>query len=237
MSAIIGITTTVVAGRRDPLHWQAVARPYLEAVTEAGGQPVLLPWLTGDGLAQVLGRLDGLVLSGGGDVDPAHYGQARQPYLGTVLPERDRAELEMAAWALAHGLPTLGICRGAQVLVVATGGTLVQDIAHQCPQAGRHRGAGEPGRVPHPVRLLPGSRIAKVMGAEELLVNSAHHQCSDRIAGVLVASGWSEDGLVEAVEAPNHPFLVGVQWHPEELWQQDRLHLRLFAGLMEAAAP
>jgi len=235
MATVIAVTTTLIAGRRDPQQWQAAGRYYLEAVEAAGGLPLLLPVLAGPGLGELLSRADGLLLTGGGDLDPALYGQAPHPRLGLVSPERDRTELELLAWAVEHQLPTLGICRGAQVMVVGTGGSLVQDIPSQVPHALAHRGEQEPGRVPHPVSLQPGSLVAAALEATRVVVNSTHHQCSDKLGPGLVPTAWADDGLVEAVELSGHPFLLGVQWHPEELWQEDREHLKLFQALVRAA--
>lgn len=234
MAAVIGVTTTVVAGARDPQQWQAVGRPYLEAVWAAGGIPVLLPWGQGRSGLEPLPRLDGLLLIGGGDVAPALYGQAPHPRLGTVLEARDRAELAMAQWAIKHDLPTLGICRGAQVMVVAAGGSLVQDIPSQLPGAACHKGEGDPGRVPHRIRLAAGSVVHRVLAADSVTVNSTHHQCADRL-GDLIATAWAEDDLVEAVELRGARFMLGVQWHPEDLWETDPQQLRLFQALVAAA--
>jgi putative glutamine amidotransferase len=228
--------------------WQAPAAllpiSYVDQVTEAGGVPVLLPPVPG--VASALSRLDGLILTGGGDVDPAGYGAEPDPRTSRVQPERDQAELELLAAALADGLPVLGICRGMQLLNVARGGTLYQHL----PEEGGHRPA--PGTFgSHPVRLDPGSRLASILrpgsgghpgrgqaGGEADLtldVPTAHHQGIARLGDGLVAVAWAQDGLIEAVElAPGsgrHSFALGVQWHPEA--SQDR---RLVSALVMAAA-
>jgi putative glutamine amidotransferase len=217
--------------------WQAPAAllptNYLEQVTEAGGVPVLLP--PAPGIAAVLDRLDGLILTGGGDLDPATYGAEPDPQTSRVYPERDQAELELLAAALAAGRPVLGICRGMQLLNVARGGTLCQHLAE-----GGHRPA--PGTFgSHPVRLAPGSQLASILrpagnpGGLTLDVPTAHHQGIDRLGDGLVPAAWAQDGVIEAVERPpgsgRHPFLLGVQWHPEA--SQDR---RLVSALVAAAA-
>jgi putative glutamine amidotransferase len=215
--------------------WQAPAAllpmNYVDQVTEAGGVPVLLPPVPG--VASALGRLDGLILTGGGDVDPAGYGAEADPRTSRVQPDRDQAELELLAVALAEGLPVLGICRGMQVLNVARGGTLCQHL----PDEAGHRPA--PGTFgSHRVRLAPGSRLASVLrpagGEQELAldVSTAHHQGIDRLGDGLVPVAWAQDGLIEAVElAGPHPFALGVQWHPEA--GQDG---RLVSALVAAAA-
>ena len=217
--------------------WQARAAllpaNYIEQVTEAGGVPVLLPPVPG--VASALSRLDGLILTGGGDVDPAGYGAEQDPRTSRVQPERDQAELELLAAALADGVPVLGICRGMQLLNVARGGTLHQHL----PEEGGHRPA--PGTFgSHPVRLDPGSRLASILGPGRgtdltLDVPTAHHQGIARLGDSLVPVAWAQDGLVEAVELAPGPgrrsFALGVQWHPEA--SQDR---RLVSALVTAAA-
>jgi putative glutamine amidotransferase len=223
---VIGLSTY-----SEPAQWAVWQAPaallpmsYLGQVTEAGGVPVLLPPVPG--VASALGRLDGLILTGGGDVDPAGYGAEADPRTSRVQPDRDQAELELLAAALAEGLPVLGICRGMQVLNVARGGTLCQHL----PDEAGHRPA--PGTFgSHRVRLAPGSRLASVLrpgggergggqaGGEDGLtldVATAHHQGIDRLGDGLVPVAWAQDGLIEAVElAGPHPFALGVQWHPE----------------------
>ena len=206
----------------------------IDQVTEAGGVPVLLPPVPG--VATAIARLDALVLTGGGDVDPANYGAAAGPRTARVHPERDQAELELLAAALAAGLPVLGICRGMQLLNVARGGTLCQ---HLPAEAGHTPTPGTFGS--HQVRLAPGSQLASILrpgnGADPagLAVPTAHHQAIDRLGEGLVASAWAPDGVIEAVELPSgegqHPFTLAVQWHPEA--GEDR---RLVSALVAAAA-
>jgi putative glutamine amidotransferase len=233
---VIGLSTYA-----EPAQWAAWRAPaallpanYIDQITEAGGVPVLLPPVPG--AASALGRLDGLVLTGGGDLDPAGYGAEPGPQTSRVHPERDQAELELLAAALAGGLPVLGICRGMQLLNVARGGTLCQHLAAE----GGHRPA--PGTFgSHPVRLAPGSRLASVLrpgnGQADLTLNvpTAHHQGIAQLGDGLIPTAWAEDGLIEAVElAPGpgqHSFVLAVQWHPEA--SQDR---RLMSALVVAAA-
>ncbi len=238
MSApVIGLSAYAEAARW--AVWQAPATllpsSYIDHVTEAGGVPVLLPPVPG--VASVLSRLDGLILTGGGDLDPAGYGAQPDPRTSRVQPERDQAELELLAAALADGLPVLGICRGMQVLNVARGGTLCQHL----PDDAGHRPA--PGTFgSHPVRLASGSRLASILRpsgqpgggqADDMIdVPTAHHQGIGRLGDGLIPVAWAQDGLIEAVElAGRHPFALGVQWHPEA--SQDR---RLVSALVTAAA-
>jgi gamma-glutamyl-gamma-aminobutyrate hydrolase PuuD len=237
MSApVIGLSTYA-----EPAQWAAWQAPaallplsYIGQITEAGGVPVLLPPVPG--IARALGRLDGLILTGGGDIDPAGYGAEPDPRTSRVHPERDQAELELLAAALADGLPVLGICRGMQLINVARGGTLYQDLA---AGAGHRPAPGTFGS--HPVRLAPGSQLTSILQPDgagtELTLNvpTAHHQGIARLGDGLVPAAWAEDGLIEAVElAPGpgqHSFMLAVQWHPEA--SQDR---RLVSALVAAAA-
>jgi putative glutamine amidotransferase len=197
-------------------YWRkpAVLLPanYAEQVAAADGIPVLLPPLPG--VAGAVGRLDGLLLTGGGDIDPDRYGAQPHPRTGRVSVPRDAAELELVAAAMAAGLPVLGVCRGMQLLNVARGGTLCQHL----PNGAGHTPA--PGAFgSHPVRVATGTRLAGILGAngDGVDVPTAHHQAVDRLGEGLVATAWAEDGVIEAVEASaaGDPFLVAVQWHPE----------------------
>jgi putative glutamine amidotransferase len=194
----------------------------------AGGVPVLLPVACGAVAAAVTGRIDALLLTGGGDVDPARYGATASPATGGVNPERDDAELGLLAAALARGLPVLGVCRGCQVVNVAFGGTLHQHLP-EITAAG-HRQPNPRDRPVHPVAVRAGSLLAEVVGTDELWVNSIHHQAVDRLAPSLQAVASSPDGIVEAVEDRDRS-LLAVQWHPENLVTAPR-HLALFRWLV-----
>ncbi|GII75040.1 putative glutamine amidotransferase [Sphaerisporangium rufum] len=210
---LIGITCYVEEAAYTVWRTPAALLPYdyVEHVARAGGQPVLLP-PAGDPGA-LAGRLDGLIVAGGGDLDPARYGAPAHPRTGYVRPFRDGAEFALTAAALAGGLPYLGICRGLQVLNVALGGTLHQHL----PEVVGHDGhSPAPGRYGHlPVRPEPGSALAGILGAGPVDVAHYHHQAADRPGTGLVVSATAEDGTVEAVELPEHPFALAVQWHPE----------------------
>jgi putative glutamine amidotransferase len=204
-------------------------RRYSDMVAAAGGLPVLLPPLAG--IAGVLARLDGLILSGGGDLDPASYGAARDPACGPANPDRDNAELELARQALAGARPVLGICRGLQVINVALGGTLIQHL----PDVVGHDGHSpeESGHGSHKVSVAAGSQLARLLGRTEADVPTHHHQAIDRLGGGLVATAWADDGTVEAVElAQPASFMVAVQWHPEAGDDPS-----LFDALIAAAGP
>jgi putative glutamine amidotransferase len=206
-------------------------RSYVSAVQAAGGLAVLLP--PDDAAAEdpdeLLDRLDGLLLAGGTDVDPAAYGARPHPELGNTVPERDRFELALAHRALERGLPLLAICRGMQMLNVACGGTLVQ---HVPDVVGHEEHRHTPGQfADHEVRLEAGSIAARAAGADRLAVKSHHHQGVDEVGEGLVATAWADgDGLVEAIEDRGRRFALGVLWHPEEDESS-----RLIAALVEEA--
>ncbi len=194
----------------------ALPRRYADRVAAAGGIPVLLPPVPDAG--EAVARLDGLLLSGGGDIDPARFGAPRDPATASVRPERDAAELEMLAADRDRGVPVLGICRGLQVINVACGGTLHQHLPDVVGHDGHSPVPGGYGR--HEVTVAPGTRLAAILGRTDLsdrlaaVVPTHHHQGISRLGSGLAGAG---DGVVEAVEPSSAaaPFLIGVQWHPE----------------------
>lgn len=211
---VIGVTAYASRARWGVWDAQAllVPRSYAEAVVDGGAVPVILPPVP-DVIAAVLPRLDGLILSGGPDVDPARYGH--EPGAHTQPPDldRDAAELRLLAGAVDAGLPTLGICRGMQLLNVARGGTLHQ---HLPDVVGSSVHAPAPGVYSaHPVTVDEGTRLAQILGRTRVEVPTYHHQGVQDLGKGLVATAWAADGTVEAVEDPELPFLVAVQWHPE----------------------
>jgi putative glutamine amidotransferase len=209
---VIGITTYAETAQWGVWNCPAVLVPadYVHKVSAAGGVPVLLPPLAGD--VEVLDRLDALVVAGGADVDPARYGADRHPKTGGAREERDEWELALARAALDQDLPVLAVCRGLQVLNVALGGTLVQHLPDLVGSEVHSPAVGEHGR--HDVRLEPGGRLAGIVG-EQAVVATHHHQAVDRLGDGLVACGWAEDKVIEAVELPGRTWTFGVQWHPE----------------------
>jgi putative glutamine amidotransferase len=194
---------------------------------------VILPPVPADEVQALIEHLDGLVLSGGPDLDPQSYGRRPHPQLGPIESEIDTFELALCAAALAEGTPMLGICRGMQLLNVAGGGTLHQHIPDLGIRDVLHRaGAGE--LASHRVRVDPQSRLAELVGAEPLEVNSFHHQAVDRLAPGLRAVAWAPDGIIEAVEAADGEPVFGVQWHVESLTHDPR-HLALLARFVDRA--
>jgi len=215
---------------------QEVPEAYLRAVIGAGAQPLVIPiGLSEPALARLLDQADGVLLVGGPDVDPSLYGEERRLGCGPTNLERDRSELMLARRTLERGLPLLAICRGIQILNVTLGGTLYQDLGADRPDSEISHRAQERQRLVHSVRLDPGSRLAATLGTDKLMVNSLHHQAVKEVAKPLRAVGWACDGLVEAMERPGEPFVVGVQWHPEELLEVVEHASRLFAAFSAAA--
>jgi putative glutamine amidotransferase len=211
---------------------------YVRSVLAAGGVPVILSPLLGPSFAaRALDGVDGLLLSGGEDIHPAWYGAEPSPHLYPPSRERDLFELAVFAAARQRELPILGICRGIQLVNVALGGTLIQDLPSERPGSVSHDPGSARDARTHAVRLQEGSRAAQALGAAELTVNSFHHQAVDRLANGLVATGWSEDGLIEAAESPaDSPWLLAVQWHPEEMHAEAKAPERgLFRALVAAA--
>jgi putative glutamine amidotransferase len=211
---------------------------YVRSVLAAGGVPLVLSPLMGASLAaRALEGVDGLVLSGGEDLDPSWYGANPSPFLDPPSRDRDQFELALFACARQRGLPTLGICRGIQLVNVALGGTLYQDLPTERPGSVEHRPDGARDLRSHRVRIQAGSRAAAALGRTEVMVNSSHHQAIRDIAPELQATGWTDDGLIEAVETSGDtPWLLAVQWHPEEMHAESAAPERgLFAALIREA--
>jgi len=213
----------------------ALGMTYVRAVEAADALAVVVPPVGSRDVPRLVARLDGLVLSGGPDLAPDAYGARPHIELGSTEPRLDVFEYAMAREALRLGLPILGICRGAQTLNVARGGTLHQHLPDVVGDAIGHRQA-EDGRVStHPVAIDPGSRLASLLDTAELSVSSFHHQAVDRLGRGLCASAWAPDGTIEAIEDPEQPFVLAVQWHAETLHGQPP-HLALFEELVSVAA-
>jgi putative glutamine amidotransferase len=211
---------------------------YLRSVLAVGGVPLILSPLLGPTYAwRALDGVDGVILTGGEDIDPALYGAERSPLLASVSRERDLFELALFAAARQRELPILGICRGIQLVNVALGGTLYQDLPTERPGPVDHNPTVPRTARAHAVRLAEGSRAAAALGALTLRANSFHHQAVRDLAPSLVASGWTEDGLIEAVETENGaPWLLAVQWHPEEMHAEAQAPERgVFRALVERA--
>ncbi len=223
----IGITADL---ERSGSRWKAAAdRAYALCVEEAGGLPVLLCPLKGiEKVSSVLGRLDGLLCSGGEDLAPSSYGERRAFPIRPSPPDRDRFEARLLAAALRRGLPVLGVCYGMQLLNVVRGGSLYQDIPSQYPEALTHRSSR------HDVSVRKHSRLGGILERAAIPVASSHHQAVKQVGRGLVVSAAAPDGIVEAVEDPRRPFIVGIQWHPESD-RKSAATRRLFAAFIRAA--
>ena len=241
---VIGITTQTLEAIPDqlPRCW-IMSQRYVQVLTASGAIPWVVPLLEGNdaALRQIYERLDGLFLPGGVDVDPATYGESRSELCGRSDAARDWTELLLARWALADRKPVLAVCRGAQLINVAVGGSLYQDVGAQHPDAIKHDHFPTKGRrrdeLAHEVQVAPGSRLHRLLGADTLAVNSMHHQGIARLAPGLRAVATSPDGLIEGVEGGvNGQFLLGVQWHPEDLIDVDPRMRRLFDAFIEASS-
>lgn len=213
---------------------------YYEAVAAAGGAPVLIPLLEDiDALRATYEVCAGILIPGGVDMDPATYGEAPHEKLGRIDPDRDRVELQLTHWCIEDKKPLLGLCRGLQVINVAQGGTLFQDIDAQLKGAIRHdyfpTYGFERDHLSHDVDVEPSSRLRSLVNVDQLPVNSMHHQGVKRLGKGLVACARASDGLIEAVESTNGHWMVGVQWHPEVFESTDPHTRDLFRGFVKAA--
>ncbi len=236
---VIGVTCfrdTPTLDKHTPRY--GMGQNYVHALEAAGAAPILIPVLNQEaGLRSLYGHLDGLLLPGGIDVAPHQYGQSPHPKLGEVDEELDRVELALARWALADDLPIFAICRGIQMLNVAAGGSLYQEIGAQLPQALDHRTRqGQPRDYhAHTIEIVPGSRLASIVGPATMPVNTHHHQAVQSLAPGFVVTATAPDGVVEAIEHPAHRFVLGVQFHPEEMQHNDPRAAALFRAFVQAA--
>lgn len=216
-----------------------LARWYGEAVEAAGGVPVHLPLIPRVGyVSEAVSRLDGVLLPGSAsDVDPLRYGREPLPGLGAVHPLKDETDALVLAEVERRSMPLLAICFGMQIWNVTRGGTLIQDIQSQLPEAVKHEQGAPRDRRSHRISLLRGSRLAEFAESEAALVNSHHHQAIETVGENLRASAWASDGLVEGVEDTRKDrWAVGVQWHPEIEWSGDDFSTKLFSTFTSEAA-
>ena len=239
MRPVIGITC---GDSMDPgTEVLSLPASYTRSVYRAGGLPVLIapPRDAADPeeALQALERLDGLLIPGGVDVSSGQYGENPHPALGRINPDLDALEMPLIQAALRRDLPLLAICRGIQALNVAAGGTLVQDLPAQAPGCIQHRQLAARWHASHSVAVTSSSRLARILGGERAEVNSFHHQAVSQVAPGFVVTAAAPDGVVEAIESPDHPFALGVQWHPEGMWERHPVMLELFTALVRAAAP
>jgi putative glutamine amidotransferase len=224
-----------------PASW-VMSHRYVDALTAVDAVPWLIPALDKDEatLRAIYDELDGIFLPGGADIDPLSYRADRHPSCDRSDPPRDRVELMLVRWAIQDRKPVLGVCRGLQIMNLAAGGTLFQDLNNLRPDSIKHdyfpfRDGYAREHLAHPVRVVEGTRLHRVAGTTDFAVNSMHHQGIDRLGNDLVASAVAPDGLIEGIEARTDQFLVGVQWHPEVLLDSDPKMKRLFEEFSTAA--
>jgi putative glutamine amidotransferase len=241
---VIGIPTQTqeaVPGQLPPC-W-IMGKSYITSLTALGALPWVIPLIADDvdTLRGIYEQLDGLFLAGGVDMNPATYGESPTSYCGRTDPDRDAVELSLTRWAQEDQMPILGVCRGIQVMNVAAGGALYQDVHAQHQDAIKHDYYPYHGdytrdlRI-HPVSLEPQTRLSHLFETDRIKVNSMHHQGIARLASAYRATSYAEDGLIESIEAPNGHFAIGVQWHPEEFVGKDAATDRLFKAFLSAAA-
>ena len=213
-----------------------VFRDYPRGIEFAGGIPVLIPVYNDlEAAMAVLDRIDGLLLTGGKDVSPRFFNEEPRVGIGGIDYERDVMEVELARGADKLGIPILGICRGIQLMAVAFGGTLYQDIYSQVPGCLDHNQKATKRTNTHTVRVVKGSRLFRILETETVWVNSNHHQAVKDLPPGFVTSADASDDIIEAIERPDEPFLLGIQWHAEGTWVHDRPSRRIFSALVNAA--
>ena len=216
-----------------------LSRFYSEAVEAAGGAPVHISLIPKpDYLNSVVAGLDGILLPGSdSDVDPMRYGQQPHPKLGAVHPIKDETDLLLIAAAERKQIPIFAICFGMQILNVSRGGTLIQDIESHLPEAIKHEQGAPRDRASHRISLTDNTRLAQIAASESFAVNSHHHQAIETLGADLIATAWSSDGIIEALEDPRPDrFVVAVQWHPELGWERDVVSQRLFGAFVAKAS-
>jgi putative glutamine amidotransferase len=241
---VIGIATQTlpaVPGERQAC-W-IMGRSYVEELRKVGAVPWLIPLIPHDPdtLSEICNRLDGIFITGGVDVDPARYGEPKTPLCGATDPDRDAVEIALLRHALDRNLPVLAVCRGLQILNVACGGTLYQDVTAQVPAALKHDHFPTPEKpsrkfLAHDVTVKANSRLGHILGEAVVPVNSMHHQAIKDLAPSLAATAYAPDGIIEGVEGTGGQFLVAVQWHPEELTETQPGMARLFSTFADSAA-
>jgi len=236
LQSLGGISTDI------PASW-VMSQRYIRALTAVGALPWMIP-LVGDEpetLRGIYDELDGVFLPGGADIDPANYGEERHARCDKGDPARDQVELTLVRWAMADRKPVLGVCRGLQIVNLAAGGTLYQDLADQMPGSIKHDYFPFGGRysrdhLSHEVSVATNTKLAEIFGAGALKVNSMHHQGVRQLGASLVASAVAPDGLVEGLESSDNSYLIAVQWHPEALTENSPRTRRLFESFVEASA-
>jgi putative glutamine amidotransferase len=241
MKPIIGVTPDFNAGDREDMGGREptyfLRARYIRAIEELGGVPVILP-LVADRRARqsLLSAIHGLLLTGSGpDLHPSHYGERQKYPFKVMAPRRAAFDLDLARSAARSGVPVLGICGGMQTMNVACGGSLFQDIPSQTDHSLAHRQSEPATRLSHSVSIVPNSILGRIVKQRTMRVNSSHHQSVKQAAPGLMVSALAPDGIIEAIESPTHRFFIGLQWHPEFLFDRYPVHRRLFQAFLTAA--
>ena len=232
MNPVIGVSSNLKG------EVLSVSTANIHAIARFGGVPIVLPNLQDDGVDAIAEMIDGLLLTGGGDIDPTLFGEEPHPRLGNIVPERDAFEIQLVQKMLEKNKPILGICRGAQILSIAAGGDMYQDIyAQSSEQLLQHDQQAPNWHASHFVHVTKGSILSDVAGVEKFKVNSFHHQAVRNIPNGFIVSGIASDGIIEAFESENHSFVMGIQWHPESLLLKDDLvSAAIFKRFIDACA-
>ena len=236
---VIGISTSIMVDREGDFAGYEriyVNRDYIQSVIAAGAVPLMLPLEDSEeNLKESLDLVDGVIFSGGHDISPFRYQEEPHAKLEEICPERDQFDFTLYRLVKERSLPVLGICRGCQLMNVAEGGSLFQDLSQKTTESLKHSQGHGPSIPTHSVKLSPESRLSRILGREEIKVNSFHHQALKRIPDTAEVSGRALDDVVEAIELKDYPFGIGVQFHPEMLQEKDEDMKKLFRALVDAA--
>ena len=223
----------IIPSQQNQFSEYKLKKVYGQAVQAAGGLPVLIPFSADRELSRLyLKQLDGLLLTGGLDLDPYFYGEEPEPGLGAIDPERDHFEILMAQLAYQQQVPTLGICKGLQVLNVAAGGSLIQDLSSRREKVYQHYQDAPRAYPTHQVTIDQSSNLYQIIQKEKIRVNSLHHQAIKEVAANFRVAAKAGDGIIEAIENKGPGFALGIQWHPEEMWAEERTAYQLFLALV-----
>lgn len=233
MRKLIGVTGSVFSNRSG-VDGIFAGDDYTAAIAEAGALPLVLPMgLQGEAVESLADQLDGLLLTGGVDLDPAYFGEEPIPQLGEVSPVRDEMEWQLTEAFLARDKPIFAICRGIQIVNAVAGGTLYQDLHAQKRGVLQHTQRAPRWHASHEVMLAAGSKLAAIFGTERIRVNSFHHQAIREAAPGFLVTAVAQDGVIEAVESVRHRYVVGVQWHPENMWRRQPIVHKLFQTFVD----
>ncbi|TCP28944.1 putative glutamine amidotransferase [Scopulibacillus darangshiensis] len=229
MAPVIGLTADIESKK------VYVKEDYLTAIINAGGTPIIFPHTTDPVMIQgLMDKVDGLLLTGGADIDPSLYGEEPLLGLGQLTPNRDQFEMQLVKTAFQKQCPILAICRGNSMLNIARGGSSYQDINSQLSNLVQHKQLAPRDHLSHGIQIEQGSRLNQVLGADRIKVNSFHHQAIKEVAPGFRVSAVASDGVIEGIESVNEPFVIGVQWHPGSLIQEDHYAQKLFLAFIQA---